>query len=153
MGLPWSANDILTATDLNAAFGGGAAWTSFTPTLTQSGTVTKTVTRAGYIKMGRLVHVSMYLTVTGTGTATNGVLFGLPVTAANGADACGSGFIFDASVPLAYPGTVWLQSTTTAGLMLAGSLGANAGAASSGFTAALANTDQIRAAFFYESAT
>ena len=52
----------------------GAAWETWTPTVTQSGSVTCTVTYAKYAQIQKLVVASAYLTVTGTGTANNPVL-------------------------------------------------------------------------------
>lgn len=69
------------------------AWTSYTPTFTQSATISKTVNYAKYTRVGRTVICSASLTATsaGTGGADHNVVVGLPVAAAT-AEAI-SGFI------------------------------------------------------------
>lgn len=52
------------------------AWRSWTPTVTQSGSVTVTITYARYIVLARLVVVQARLAVTGTGTAANAIIIG-----------------------------------------------------------------------------
>lgn len=130
------------------------AWTTFTPTLTQSATVTKTVTYARYTKIGRLVIAQVALAVTGAGTASNAVLIGLPVAALNSAaiEDIGTGHIFDASAVLVYKGHATYASTTTIQLRpssttTTGVLGADT------FTAALASGDEIGYSVTYEAAT
>lgn len=152
MAFPWSANDILTAADLNTAFGGSSTGT-YTPTLTQSATVTKTTTYAGYSRIGNWIHGTVALTVTGTGTAANAVTVGLPVACVTGANiVIGTGFIFDASTGTAlYKGILLLSSTTTAQFAVTstatgGRLGTEA------FTAALASGDLVNYDFSYPAA-
>lgn len=159
----WVAGDVLTAAQMNAelrdallgAFPLGppdAAWTSFTPTLTQAATVTKTVTRAKYQRVGRLITASYELLVTGAGTAANAVIIGLPVTAvASNDNAIGSGFVFDASAVLMYQGVCVQASTTTMGMYgpatnPVGYLGQQQ------FAAALAVNDRVSATVTYEAA-
>ena len=78
------------------------AWTAFTPTLTQSGAVTVTVTRARYMLMGKTAVVQIALIVTGSGTAGNDITIGsIPAAIAPlspGANTCivGVGMIQDA---------------------------------------------------------
>lgn len=160
----WVAGDVLTAAQLNAelrdallaAFPLGppdTAWTSYTPTLTQPGAVTKTVTYARYTRVGRLITVNALLTVTGTGTASNNVLVGLPVAAAQAANLCvGSGYIFDTSAGTTFKGLLAVTSSTTVGFLPAntitpGFLGNDT------FTAALAAGDAVTFIATYESAT
>lgn len=45
------------------------AWTDWTPTVTQSGSVAVTVTEAKYCIIGAVCHIYALLTVTGTGTS------------------------------------------------------------------------------------
>lgn len=59
------------------------AWTAYTPTLVQSGAVTKTVNSARYMRSGRTITAQVGLTCTGAGTAANAVQVGLPVPAAS----------------------------------------------------------------------
>ena len=56
-------------------------WKAYTPTWTQSATITKTVNWARYTQIGRTVHCSVKMTATGNGTGGNAVLIGLPVNA------------------------------------------------------------------------
>jgi len=91
-----------------------SAWTTYAPTLTQSATVTHTATVARYKQIGKTVHVSLYLAITGAGTAGNAVVVSLPVTAQQGAVllAVGHGTFFDAA-PATYVVTAKTASTTT----------------------------------------
>ncbi len=90
------------------------AWTSYTPTLTQTGTVTKTVTYAKYTRFGNCVICQIYLTVTGTGTANSTVTISLPVTAASSNTMIiGSGEIVDTSAVQNIPGVVTIVTSTT----------------------------------------
>jgi hypothetical protein len=160
----WTTDDLVTATELNQeirdnitdldARTPSGAWATYTPTLTQSGAVTKTVTYARYIKIGRLITAELVLTVTGSGTGANAVLIGLPVAAAFGTNfpIIGAGNIFDSSAVLVYRGLAEIVSTTTFELIatnstVAGALGADA------FTAGLAVNDVVRAMVSYESAS
>lgn len=155
----WVAGDVLTAAQLNAelrdallgAFPlGVGAWTSYTPTLTQSGAVTKTVTYAKYQRVGRLIHATWSLAVTGTGTGVNVVTVSLPVTAAAAVTA-GSGFIFDSSASLHYGGIAVLNTTTTCQL-LSTSTDTTVFLGGAVFTAALAAGDVVTGSVTYESA-
>jgi hypothetical protein len=155
---PWSANDILTAADLNAAIGTGivstglGAWATYIPTLTQSGAVTKTVNAARYMKVGRHIVAQVFLTVTGAGTGGNAILVGLPETAVS-ALAFGSGYLLDASGGLFYAGVAYPSSTTAAGILIGNGAGVANVAGIAGFTGALASGDVIGMNFSYESAT
>ena len=147
-------SEILTSADVNLYLAGeGGAWQSYTPTVTQSGSVTVTNTRSRFARYGRTIHVSVKLTVTGSGTASNAVNISLPVTAAStDAAAAGSGSIFDTSVTVDHRGLPFLNSTTVFAFVptantASGALGAN------GFTAALAVGDVISAGFTYEAAS
>lgn len=140
--------------NLNAIVPNGpGAWTAYTPTLTQSGSVSKTVTYARYMKIGRAVFVQVFLTLTGSGTAANGVTISLPFTAVNGGanpQECGTGFIFDTSAGAGYPGQAIIHPTTSTVAFRAASnpvqiLGV------AGFTAALASGDTVSMSVFYEA--
>ncbi len=135
-------------------FGAGGAWTSYTPTLTQSSAVTKTVTYAKYEKVGRMVTVSVSLSVTGTGVASNNVTVTLPFTAAAVEGLSGSGFIFDLSASIVYPGILSGISTTTFGFYAADvQSGAGGYLGVGNFSAALASGDIIRGTVTYEATT
>lgn len=126
------------------------ALTSYTPTLTQSGAVTCTVTAATYIRVGRMIKGTVILTCTGSGTAANNVVVGLPVTARTIAnEVIGSGAIRDVSATTWYSGALIGVSTTTAVIVANGQ--ANPLGQSS-FTAALVSTDIVTYQFQYEAA-
>lgn len=155
----WSAAAVLTAAQLNAELRDAlnallplnvVAGTNFTPTLTQSGAVTKTVTRAKYFRFGNWVIALYHLTVTGTGTANNAITVSLPVTAAYAANAhCGAGRIFATTN---FPGIACLTSTTTAGLLdtTTSTTGVFLGQTGSAATGALANTNEVHFWIGYE---
>lgn len=158
----WVAGDVLTAAQLNAeirdallgAFPLGppdGAWTPYTPTLTQSVAVTKTATYAKYSRVGRTITVALVLDVTGTGTAGNDILIGLPVAAAAINVDCGYGIVYDASAGLGYGGILEVRTTTTVCLRSMTQAGGFLGTIN--FTAALAASDAIRVSLTYESAT
>lgn len=129
-------------------------WTDYTPTLTQSGAVTKTVTRAKYIQLGKTVHVNVYLTITGTGTANNVVLVGLPVASVADGITIGAGRIYDASGPdLLYRSVMCLASTTTVRFEGGNTTLANGlGGSGQPFSAALASGDIVEFTGTYEVA-
>ena len=147
--------DILTADEMNA-IGGNldelapffAAWTSYTPTLTQSGAVTKTVTYAKYVQIGNFVWVQVFLTATGAGTAANAITVTLPVAAIAHQGVSGAAFVLDANVN-SYVGTARGLTTTTVAFFQ-GLGGGTAIGQSPNF--ALANTDIVQFSVFYEAA-
>lgn len=151
------AGDVLTAADVNTYLTGeGGAWTTYTPTLNQSNTVTATVTRAVWARYGRTIHFQVFLAVTGTGTANNQVTVSLPATAASsGFTVIGGGYISDSSAgPANYVGITYLASTTTAGLQSTNSTALGLlGFSGTPFTAALASGDTITIAGTYEAAS
>jgi hypothetical protein len=129
-------------------------FTSYTPTLTQSGTVPKTST-SYYIQIGKFVHGYFSLVVSGTGgVASNIVAVGLPVPiSSNFAGAfnmIGNCVLYRSSNLTVYPGAIngigYL--TTVQGAYTNGTqyLGIN------NFAAALATGDQISGSFSYQAA-
>jgi len=135
--------------EVDVAITGFAAWTSYTPTLTQTGAVTKTVDYAKYVQVGKTVVGSVSLTVTGAGTTNTDVLVGVPVTAAVGSGVViGMAQVFDDSAGASYLGVCRLASTTTLDMMRDGAT------APIGQTPnfALASPDLIRLSFHYEAA-
>lgn len=133
---------------------GVGAWPSFTPTLVQSGTVSKTVIYAKYFQIGKMVTALYRLDISSTGTASNEVRVGLPVTAATAnALNCGHGFLFDASSANLIKGECVLDSTTYFTMVATNDLlAARLGATGTAFTAALASGDSITASVTYEAA-
>lgn len=137
----------------NAAFPlGVGAWTSFTPTLTQSGAVTKT-TDAKYMRIGRTVHFKIKLIVTGSGTAANAVRVGLPVAAAAATDFfIGQGIIYDSSATLLYRALVTMADADEVFLSPTNSTVADVLGITQ-FTAGLASGDVVTLSGTYEAAT
>jgi hypothetical protein len=148
--------NLLTMYDGSAwqEFNRNAARATYTPTLTQSGAVTKTVTRATVIKSFREVRFDFDLTVTGTGSAANDVSIELPNTAPAGlvGAVIGGGLIYDTSSTATYPALLICTSTTGAKFLPSSAGGAAlAYLGSTGFTAALAAGDVVRGSGSYEA--
>jgi hypothetical protein len=143
----------LTESDINLyLMGEGGAWTTWTPVVTQSGTVAATVNRATYGRWGRMIVATVFVTMTGTGTAANGVTVSLPVAAAGyiTGTPLGSGWLFDTSAATTYPCLPCWNSASVVTLMSTSSgLGLGAGT----FTAALAAGDQVTFTVTYEAAS
>lgn len=127
-------------------------WTSYTPTLTQSATVNKTVTTGKYLTIGKVVHFECYLKITSSGTAGNNILIGLPVARVNSNDMVGGvAYLYDASAGLYYRSIVKFPNENVAAMFstdstAAGYLGSDI------FTAAVANLDEIAIFGSYEIA-
>lgn len=114
--------------------------------------MTKTVTWAKYMKVGRLVTAQVALAVTGAGTGGNAILVGLPLSAAVTA-VYGSGYLLDASGGAFYAGIAYPSSGTVSGLLIGNGAGVTNVAGIAGFTGALASGDVIGMNFSYESAS
>lgn len=84
-------------TDSSSPGIGYTAPTSWTPTVTQSGSVTVTVSYAQYMVIGKMLSFWTRLTVTGSGTGGNDIVFaGLPTAPAEtGAFTVGVAYISD----------------------------------------------------------
>lgn len=148
-----------TDTDLLLVYDGSSwveafrrgAWATWTPTVTQSGSVTVTNTRSRYIQIGKMVTASFNLSVTGSGTGSNAVSISVPVTAAASGPAVGTATLFDSSANLRYPAVVRLASSGAIQLVAAGGTStSDLGAVT--FTAGLASGDQLLGTFTYEAA-
>lgn len=128
-----------------------AAWSTYTPTLTQSGTVTKTVTYAAYCQIGKQVTCTVRLDATGAGTGSNLITVSLPVTAAYAASILPAGifYFYDSSATTYYVGMAGLASTTTVAGQRDGVAGRMGGTSP---TAAIASGDQIGFSITYEAA-
>lgn len=140
------AGEIIQASDVITE----DAWLNYTPIWTQGATViTKTITRATYVKTGRLVVVNIDMTATGAGTAANALGVTLPYTAAS-SGAIGSFWFSDAGVGF-YSGTCVLSSTTVLGFYNGGLVTGGIGATGGGFVAAIAAGDRLIFTAVYES--
>lgn len=132
-----------------ARLGAPATWT---PTLNQSGAVSKTTNIANYWKLGRRVEGEVHMTCSGAGGGASDITVGMPDTmvySGSPSVVIGSGMVFDASVSTFYSGVLIAASTTTAIISVHNSLDQMGSAPS--FT--LANTDQVTYSFKYYSTT
>jgi hypothetical protein len=148
----FTSGQILTAAQMNEIGENlniiGGPWTSYTPTLTQSVAVTKTVTYAKYVQTGNFVWVQVRLTATGAGIGNNAITVSLPVAASETAGVSGAAFVLDANVNN-YVGTARGLTTTTVSFFQ-NQGGGTAIGQSPNF--ALANTDVVQFSAFYEAA-
>jgi len=123
----------------------------WTPVITQSGTVTKTVNFARITKIGKLRFVQVNMDVTGAGTIGNAVtISGLPATSqvnVNRLGAVGSFRILNAGTAV-YAGTVVANGVDS--LIFFAHLETSAVGATPNF--ALANTDVIMFECWFETA-
>jgi hypothetical protein len=138
------SGQVLTAATLNTI---GAAWESYTPTLTQGVTVTKTIQSAKYCQIQKLVIVNVALNVTSAGTSNVGIIVGLPKNVLSTDGSYGAGFVYDASGNALYHSTVNGQSSSTVQFLY--QTGSPVGQSP---TFALASGDIIRFTIAYEVA-
>ncbi len=147
----------ITGDDRVTAYNGSAwqdvviegAWDSWTPTMTQSGSVTFTNTRSRYVRQGRLITMQAAMDVTGSGTSGNDIIVGnLPVTAAAAAGMVGSFYYLDSGSTI-YSGTVLGSTTTTLKFFVSG----NGNAMGTNPAFACASGDLLRFEVTYEAAS
>lgn len=121
---------------------------TWTPTLTQSGSVTHTATEARYVRNGCVVEAWGFLSVTGTGTSGNNVTVTLPVTASGNATGALVGESLFVASGVSYVGVAQIASSTTLSFRVAPgnaatSLGGN-GSFGTNPAVGLANGDTVR---------
>lgn len=153
-----STGDVLTASRYNADVQANltelapffSAWTSWTPVVTQGGTVTVTNNDSKYVKVGRLVIGRLYVTVTGSGSGGTAVTITLPVAQPAALPVVGAGWIYDANPGTRYNFTMETPTTTTFAMTGDWSGNTTWGASPN---LALAAADQIRCMFAYEAAS
>ena len=138
-----------------------AGWTTYTPTVVQSGTATTTATDVKYMRAGRHIWYRGIITVSAAGGAAGGnkITVSLPVTAIASLPAdthLGVGFVYNAVNTGAavgdYPGICRLDSSTTLHLVRADVTGAGTHLGASGFTEALNTNDIISFHVTFEAA-
>ena len=152
-----AAGDVATAAAWNVLVGNDVAfsplldaWTNWTPTLTQTGAVTKTINSATFIQIGKLVFAEFNLVVTGSGSGLTGVTVSLPVTAKSKTGVrIGVGSIFDNRPVTQYAAVCYQTSTTTIGFIGDWSAGAQWGSSPA---INLAVSDNVAASLTYEAA-
>jgi hypothetical protein len=128
----------------------GAAWETWTPTVTQNNAVAVTETvPSRYAQVQKIVFAYVYLTATGTGTAGSSVRVSLPLTARQSLIIVGQGFIYDNSAAFLYAVTAYAPTTTAVEFYWTQASGSSWGGAPN---VALAANDQIRIQFMYEAA-
>jgi hypothetical protein len=130
---------------------------SYTPTLTQSVAVSKTITYARYFQFNKLVFVNFQLVVTSAGTASNQIKVSLPVTAAsydNIFTGVGTGSLYDASSAQVFPAMLVMFGLSDVSLTTTLSVRNNGTQylGISDFTAALNNGDYIAGSLCYQAA-
>ncbi len=130
-------------------------WQTYSPTVTQSGTVTSfTTTSARYIYLNtHMVQVDVLLIVNNAGgaTAANKVTVSLPVTAVNAVNVLPIGVanIYDASLGLMHHGLATIDTVTTVGFYATNST-FNGYLGTDAFVAALATGDYVTFSATYE---
>lgn len=146
----WAALETVTAVKMNR-LGGTGAWTNYTPTLTQSAVVTKTVEYAAYKRYGDLVMFDFSLAITGAGVAANAIRLGTPPLAQIAFRALGGNFtVFDASAGIWYTGLpMWQAANVVEGK--ASGVGASIGAGA--MVAALAAGDVVCGSIWYRTSS
>jgi hypothetical protein len=128
--------------------GTSTGWTSYTPTLTQGATLTKTVNYARYKQIGKTVFVNIAMTITSGGTAGSRIRTSLPIPMiSTDIVNLGSGYYFDAGTAH-YSGVAIMYDASTVELYTHAT--ANAFGASPAVTAA--NNDVIAYSLTYEVA-
>lgn len=129
----------------------GAAWESYTPTLTQPGAIGKTVNYAKYAQIQKIVVAVVQVTVTGAGTATSAVEIGLPINASTTTGLrVGTGTIYDASTNTMYNSSMVLAGATNRLWFVGDWSGGNVFGAVPAI--GIANGDQISFMVIYEAA-
>lgn len=129
--------------------------TTWTPVVTQSSAITKTIVEARYKIVDQLCVFWVDLSLTSAGTSANDITMTLPVTAVgHGANAViGGGVFIDTSATTTYHVDLQLASTTTVKLMAnagtGGTLGQTLVAAPATTAIAVASGDFLRVSGLY----
>lgn len=134
---------------------GVGAWTNYTPSWTQSATISKTINRAAYQKVGRICVVSVRMIATSAGTANNVINVGLPVPAAATIGYAAGQFFFDDSGIGFYNGVAYIDNVNTVRFYWGGQSGSAPafGQTGGGFSAAIASNDMMTFTVVYETAS
>lgn len=150
MATQWTAGLVdgtpLPAATLNTI---GAAWESYTPTVTQGATITFTNTYSKYARINKIVIYSFNLALTSAGTAANNLQITLPINVASGNRIAGMSQFYDASATTTYINTTYQVSTSSMGFINSAS---GAGAFGSTPAVTVANGDYLFGTIIYEAA-
>jgi len=150
MATQWTAGtvsgQILTAATMNTI---GAAWETYTPTLTQGGLgLTKTINYARYCQFQKTIIVQIHVTLTGASIAGS-ISLSLPtLNPAIQFRNMGTMLIYDASAGLFYNGAGFISSN----VITAYGQGGNNFMGTSTPTVTLAVNDQVSCSVMYEIA-
>ena len=127
-----------------------AGWTSYTPSLSQGASVTKTIENSKYSRYGSLVVGNVSVALSSAGTAASVIASSVPVAAAMTATnpVIGNYTFYDLSATTYYCGAVVLTSGTTVNFIVDGATGK---LGSSGFSGAVASGDILSFNFSYEA--
>jgi hypothetical protein len=116
-----TVGQVLTAAFWNAEVKGNMDYlkggmASYTPQVDQgaSTNILKTVNEARYSRTGDFIDVSVYLTLTASGTSGSSITFTIPVAATGYApnQCVGAGMYYRSAITTEYAGTMHLASTT-----------------------------------------
>jgi len=128
--------------------GTSTGWTTYSPTITQTNTPTKTTHYAKYKQIGKTVFVNVHVTFTSAGTAGGRIKCSLPIAVGDaGISQIGSGLFFDSGTAY-YPGSAILIDANNVELYTHAS--ANAFGSSPAVT--IANNDELNFSLTYEVA-
>ena len=92
------------------------AWTTWTPVVLQPGTITSTVVKATYQRVGRMVTANAVVSITGTGTAATVIAMVVPVGNIAGGNnnlILGEGYVFDTSTGFYHYGVAVYSAATS----------------------------------------
>ena len=145
---------MVGTTELASAVGNFGAWTDYSPTLKQSGTVAHTKNFASYVQFGKTVIVNFRLTVGNPpgSTGNNAISVSVPVAAKTKSLArCGSGSVFDDSTSTTYGG-VWIQDFSDNTIVVLIGDWSGSGAWGTAPNLALASGDSVQGFLIYEAA-
>lgn len=144
-----NATSYATGADDQGDFVPMNAWEVWTPAWTQSATVSHTVGRAKYVRIGRTIHLLASLTASSAGTSGNAIVVSnFPVAAAATSAIMGSYRYFDSGNTI-YTGAAYGASTTSVNFQVSGNgnpMGVNP-------TFAVASGDVIWFQVTYEAAS
>lgn len=142
-----SAGQVLTAATMNSI---GAAWETWTPTITQVVNLTYAIDYAKYGRINNLVYAAARFNPTSTGTYGNGLYITFPIQCAGNAQIVGNGFFYDASANNVY-NLSCLRASATQFIFYADLTGAS-GVFGGSPALSVASGDQIRVGLYYEAA-
>lgn len=143
--VPSAADDLVNKAYVDAS---APTWTTFAPTVTQTGALTFTTTYAKYFQLGKLINAQMVLTNFSGATSGTEIVVGFgTLPAAPNTEYTGT-FFLDDSGNTVYTGVVVPLTTTSCRLFVYG----NADPLATGLGVQLTAADSLRISLFYESA-